>query len=130
MSYTIDNAVTGNYPDYAIDAAKVVISRGALTPGADTELGVAGSNVLVKWGDNSGSGSALATDKALIAVVNQSKGEAITVAGGAARSAGREEVAAPESWVNCELDCYLGFVSADGREVSNSVYVGEIVIVG
>ena len=130
MSYTIDNAVTGSYPDYAIDAGKVLVSRGGLTPAFDVELGVASNAVLVKWENNSGVGSALGTDRALIALVNQGKGEAVTVVGGAERSTGRQEVVVSDAWANCDVDCYLGFVSEDGKEVSNSVYMGVVTIAG
>jgi hypothetical protein len=33
-SYTLANAITGTYPDYAIDPSKMLVSRGALTPAA------------------------------------------------------------------------------------------------
>ena len=36
MSYTIANAVTGDYPDYEIDPSKVLVSRGALVTVSDT----------------------------------------------------------------------------------------------
>ena len=98
--------------------------------GYDAELGAAGNGVLLKWTDNSGVGSALATDKVLAAVVNQTKGDAVTVTGGATRSSGRQEIALPADWVNCEVNCYLGFVSDDGKDVSNSVYFGSILIIG
>ena len=128
MSYTIDNAVTGDYPDYAIDPAKIVISRGGLTGASVTELGGSDGSVMLKWTDNSGVGSALATDKVLAAVVNQSKGDAITVVGGVARSTGRQEIVCPVDWSGDLVYCYLGFVSEDGKVVSNSVYMGSVTI--
>ena len=128
MSYTIDRAMTGSYPNYSVAPDMALVSRGLLTPAFETDLGAAGNSVLVKWEDNSGTGSAQATDRALVAVANQSKGEAVTVNGGAARSAGRQEVNVPAVWQNDDLHCYLGFISEDGKEVSNSVYAGSIAI--
>ena len=130
MSYVVKAAISGSYPDYSVNPSKVFVSRGSLAPAFETELGVAGNAVLVKWDDNSAAGGASASDKALVAVINRVSGEAVTLAGAAERSAGRQEVSVPSSWLNCDLSCYLGFVSSDGRQTSNSVYMGDIVIVG
>ena len=126
MSYTIDRAVVGNYPSYSIDPVKVLISCGSLTPVFATELSGAGDSVLVKWTDNSGYGSASATDRALVAVINRSNGDAVTIVRGVSRATGRQEVNIPVAWQNSELDCYLGFVSDNGKDVSNSVYLGSV----
>lgn len=67
MSYNLNNAVTGTYPNYSIDYPNALVSRGNLAGG---ENGAAASTnpaeVDVSWDDNSGSGGAQATDKALI----------------------------------------------------------------
>jgi hypothetical protein len=128
MSYTLANAVTGTYPNYAIDNSKVLVSRGALTPAANGAAATAGGNIVITWDNNSGTGSAKATDKSLVAVLNPTKSEAITNDGGVARTAGTQTVVLPADWSGDSVVVYLGFVSDDSKEVANSVYLGSITI--
>jgi hypothetical protein len=127
-SYTLANAIIGTYPDYEIDPSKVLVSRGSLTPAANASAATIGGSIEFSWDDNSGVGSAKQTDKALIAIVNAAKGEAITDTAGAERTAGSQTVALPTDWDGDTVEVYLGFVSEDNREVSNSVYLGAIEV--
>jgi hypothetical protein len=127
MSYTIDNAVMGAYPNYSIDPGKVMISRGALTPALNATAAENG-NLVFSWVDNSGVNAAKATDKTLIAIINLAKGEAVTDNAGAERATGSQAVVIPADWSGDDVHVYLGFISEDGKEVSNSVYVGSISI--
>ena len=131
MSYTLANAITGTYPNYEIDASKVLVSRGALTPAevtAEHESG--GTNesfITFKWADNSGTGSAKATDKALIAAVARGASEmVITEIAQTPRTIEECSISIPEQWQGNEYDVYFGWISEDGKEVSNSVYLGLI----
>jgi hypothetical protein len=127
-SYTLANAITGTYPDYSVDVSKVLVSRGALTPATNGSATDTGGSVAISWDDNSGVGSAKQTDKALIAILNLEKGEAITNDAGAERNTGTQTVLLPADWSGDEVQAYLGFVSEDGKEVANSVYLGAIQI--
>jgi len=129
MSYTIANAVTGAYPDYAIDPGKILVSRGALATVTNTFVAFNDGDVEFQWEDNSGKGSAKQTDKALIAIVNLVKGEAVTDAAGAERPDCVQKVAVPAEWLGDEVHTYMGFISEDGKEVANSVYLGKIKLV-
>jgi hypothetical protein len=128
MSHTLANAVVGNYPDYSIDVSKVLISRGNLQSASNATATVANGNLEFAWNDNSGIGSAKQTDKALIAILNLEKGEAITNDAGAERMEEAQTVIIPSEWSGDEVQAFLGFVSEDGREVANSVYLGAIAL--
>ena len=128
MSYTLANAISGDYPDYELNFASALISRGALTSATNGAATSANGSVTVTWGDNTGVGTAKATDKALIAVLNADKGEAVTVSAGEARSTATQTVAVPADWMGEEVQVYLGFISADAKEVANSVYLGSVTI--
>jgi hypothetical protein len=130
MSYTIANAITGAYPNYAIDASKVFISRGSLSPALNASAtAVAGGTVAFAWSDNSGSSTARQTDKALLAVVNPDKSEAVFETAGAGRSAGTQAVVTPSDWLGETVHAYIGFIADDGRDLANSVYLGAITVV-
>jgi hypothetical protein len=128
MSYAVFNAITGDYPDYETDFSKLLISRGnmagALNAAAVEETGV----IKITWDDNSGNGFAEATDIALIAVLNPVKGEAISITNGATRSAGAHDVTCPNDWDDDKVHVYLGFISENGKEVANSVYLGDFTV--
>ena len=129
MSYQLQNAITGVYPDFSIDYTKVLVSKGALlraeaATGVSTEAGV----VKLSWTDNSTSGGAKATDKALIMLHNGDKKVAVYDTAGSARSVGTQSLSVPVDFSGDEVQAYLGFISEDGTEVSNSVYVGAITV--
>jgi len=128
MSYTLASAISGQYPDYAIDASKVLVSRGALTPAVNANANATANTVDFSWEDNSGFGSAKQTDKALIAIINPAKAEAVTDSAGAEREKARQSVAIPATWAGDSVEVYLGFISEDAKEVANSVYLGNITI--
>src|SRR5574344_565546 len=128
MSYTLANAISGDYPDYELNFASALISRGSLTSATNGAATSANGSVTVTWGDNTGVGTAKATDKALIAVLNADKGEAVTVSAGEARSTVTQTVSVPADWVGEEVQVYLGFISADAKEVANSVYLGAVTV--
>ena len=128
MSYHIANAIMGDYPDYEIDVSKVLVSVGSLTPAVNAMAIVTGGTIEFSWSNNSGNGSAKLTDKVLIAVVNQARGEAVTSCAAAERKDSTFVVQLPANWSGDEVHIYLGFVSEDGREVSNSTYMGSVTI--
>jgi hypothetical protein len=128
VSYTLANAITGAYPDYAIDPAKVLISCGSLTPALNATATAANGAIEFTWDDNSGVNDAKQTDMALIAVVNLAKGEVITDSAGSERMSGTQTFALPARWVGDTVEAYIGFISEDGKEVANSVCLGSIVV--
>lgn len=128
MSYTLAHAITGTYPDYEIDPSKGLASRGSLTPATNAAAVVENGNLVFTWDDNSGVNSAKQTDKALIAILNHVKGEAVTDSAGAERTLGTQTIALPDNWKGDDVLVYLGFISEDGKEIANSVYLGAIEI--
>jgi hypothetical protein len=129
MSYTIANAIMGAYPNYSIDPSKVFISRGALSPAVNASATAAqGATINFNWNDNSGTSAAKQTDKVLLAIVNPDKTEAVLDTDGATRPDATMSLNVPADWQGNTVHAYIGFVSDDGREVANSVYLGSIII--
>ena len=129
MSYNLNNAVTGVFPDFAIDYPNALVSRGNLTTPADgAATSTTAAELDLTWTDNSGTGSAMATDKALIVAINAVRGEAVFTTAGPARSAGSALLNLPVEYSGENLEVYLGFISEDGSKVSNSVYLGSVSI--
>lgn len=129
MSYILNNAVTGSSSaDYSIDLSKLLVSRGNLTGAVNGLATSANGVVTLNWDDNTGCGTATQTDKALIVVLNPTRAESVFDAGGNQRVSGTEDVSVPADWVGENVEVFLGFITADGKEVANSVYLGSVTV--
>jgi len=127
-AYTLAHAVSGEYPDFQIEASKLLVSRGSLTGVTNAFVSFSSGQIEFQWEDNSGVGTAQGTDKALVAIVNLAKGEAVTITAGAARRDCVQNVSVPSGWSGDEVHTYMGFVSENGKEVANSVYLGAVAV--
>ena len=129
MSYNLNNAITGAYPNFMVDYANALVTRGNLSGAAN---GAASSpsagDVQITWDDNSGSGSAQATDKTLIVLLNTTRQEAVFTTAGPARSAGTETISVPSEYTGEDVEVFLGFISEDGSKVANSSYLGSVTV--
>jgi hypothetical protein len=126
MSYVLNNAIGGIAPNFTIDYSLALLSRGSLSSVlyGTTDLTTAGQ-VRFDWGDNSAEGNANATDKAMVLVYNPSKKESISILDGADRTTGSQVVTIPNTYAGDTVELFMAFVSADGTQVSNSVYLGS-----
>jgi hypothetical protein len=126
MSYVLNNAIDGIAPNFTVDYSLALLSRGSLSTAFNptTDLTTAGQ-VSFDWDDNSAEGNANATDKAMLLVYNPSKKESISILDGADRTVGSQVVTIPNTYVGDTVELFMAFVSADGTQVSNSVYLGS-----
>jgi hypothetical protein len=128
FSYNVKNAIAGAYPDLIINYSMVLLSRGDL-PNVKSSRAESQSSgqITFRWTDNSGTGLALANDKSFIAVFCKELNNWIYGLDLRERSAG-----------SCLFDVgkfsgrlvqvYIGFLSANGNEVSDSLYVGAVQV--
>jgi hypothetical protein len=89
-----------------------------------TDLATPGQ-VTFDWDDNSAEGNANATDKAMVLVYNPSKKESVSILDGADRTVGSQVITIPSTYAGDTVELFMAFVSADGTQVSNSVYLGS-----
>ncbi len=129
MSYNLNNALTGVYPDYSIDYASALVARGSL-PGALNPLVAMNSTTELEfsWTNNSNEAKAKGNDKVLLVVLNPAKQLAVTVVGGNSRTEGSQVVSLPENFTGDEVQCYIAFQDEKQTVLSNSVYAGAIVL--
>ena len=126
VSYTIKNALSGVYPDYYIDFSLLLLSRGDLpnvkTPAAAAQ---AGGNIGFTWTDNSGTGKAKPGDKVILVAYCEELFCCAYSSGSATRSAGSSTLKVP-GLTGRKVHTYIGFLSADGKDIASSIYTGEI----
>lgn len=131
MSYNLNNAVTGVYPDYAIDYENALVARGGLAGALNGNITSPSSlDVVFSWDDNSDEGNARATDTALLLIYNEDRNEVVFVTEGVTRDAGSQTITVPNSFGNNTVYGFISFISEDGREVANSKYVGSVNVFG
>ncbi|MDO9614468.1 MAG: DUF6266 family protein, partial [Bacteroidota bacterium] len=127
--YNLNNALSGVYPEYFIDYASTLVSRGTL-PGALNPQ-IQSSNpgqVDFTWQDNSQDANASANDKVLLVVFNPAKQQAITIIGGNDRSVGAQAIDVPSTFAGDEVQCFIAFQNLNQSVLSNSVYAGPVVV--
>ena len=128
FSYNVKNAITGAYPDLMIDYSMVLLSRGDLpnVKSVQTESQSSGQ-ITFHWEDNSGTGLAHPLDKAFMAVYCPEINQWICELNLTERSAG-SYVFNITLFSGRIVQIYMGFLSSDGKEVSDRLYVGQLKI--
>ena len=128
MQYNIKNALTGSYPNIAIDYPNALVAKGNLAGSLNAVASstVAGT-VKFDWEDNSGEIGASSTDKTLIVIYNPSQNQAVTVNQLAERGDGTQTVTVPASFSGDLVQCYMAFITEDGT-VSNSAFAGAVTV--
>lgn len=130
MSYNLKNAISGTYPNQQIDFPSIMVARGDLVPAQNQSAeSTAANEITFSWTDNSGVGSAQANDQALILIYSPAKDRAIYIdASGPERQEESYTLVLPENFGGDAVETYLAFVSADGKESSDSAYLGSVLI--
>ena len=128
FAYNIKNCITGVYPLFDIDYSLVLVSRGdlpnALAPAVTSG---AGSLLTFSWTDNSGVGSAKATDQAILVAFCPDLQQSIYTTIGGDRSALTGELnLVPFS--GKAVETYIGFIALDGKNIATSIFTGEVTV--
>jgi|SRR6266498_522678 len=125
MSYHLRFAITGTYPNFSIDYSLAQVSRGDLPNTNGPTVTKSDNNINFTWTDNSGTGRALATDRAILVAYCPSLNQTIYTTNGGARIAGSGSLNAA-NFAGETVHTYIGFISEDGKEVATSIYTGEL----
>ena len=125
VSENLRNAITGIYPALTIDYSKVVLSKGVLqNVSAIAATSTAAGKLSFTWTDNS-NGKTLATDTAFVAAYCADLNRWIYFEQAAPRNAGTYSLDVT-AFSGKAVQTYIGFVSADGQTVSNSLFTGQV----
>ena len=127
FAYNINNAISGTYPNYEIAYNLALVGRGDLPNalGPSVTSG-AGSILTFSWTDNSGVGSAKATDEAVFVAYCPGMKQAI-YAGDAQRSELTGELNLL-SFSGQAVETYITFLSDTGKSAATSIFTGEVTV--
>lgn len=67
-------------------------------------------------------------DKVLLVVYNPAKLQAVSVVGGNTRVEGSQSITVPALFLGDEVQCYIAFQNANQSVLSDSQYIGSLVI--
>ena len=128
MRYTLKNAISGAYPAYNIDYSLALVSRGDLpNAGNPQATSTVAGTVSFQWTDNTGVGRAQATDSSILVLYCPARNQCIYTTAGAVRSAGADAFTA-SSFSGEQVHTFIGFISADGKNIANSIYTGALTV--
>lgn len=127
ISYLMKNAVKGKKPDIWIDYPAVKVARGNLPPPKDTNAERSSDDSLViQWSHNTAFSNKRASDKVLaLAYFPETKGAVWSVDGAAVRADEELTLKLSESAAQKEMHLYLAFADQEGKDASDSVYLGK-----
>lgn len=126
FKYNFNRVLTGCAPDYCLDFSKLVYSRGLLVGPNCATISLDSSVVLVSWLDDLQNRFNQYTDKATFAVYSPDKGFAFVYKDCAIRADLGCSLPLPDHLQAELLHVYMNFVSADGKVLGDSVYLGTI----
>jgi hypothetical protein len=125
FSYVMNNAVTGNYPDFAIDYPKVLIAEGTLLNADGPSAFSAGSGkVGFKWTDNTDLSNAKANDRAILVIYCEELNQCIYKAPAATRQAGEDQILC-SLFKGKPVQTWVSFQNASG-DVATSYFTGVV----
>jgi hypothetical protein len=136
FSYNVKAAILGYSPDLSIDYPRVLLSRGDLThPESAAVTALSPTTLQFIWKDNTGTGKALKTDQLFVAVFIPEKNYWFYKLNAATREDGNYVLDITQFtrdisvFYGKPLQIYIGFVAADGKDASDSVYTGPVELV-
>ena len=127
VAYNVSNAVSGVYPDYTLHYHLVSVGRGTL-PNAvlpEAKPGDTPGEIRFTWADNTGIGTAAATDTAIAVMYLADTKHWARVPLDAKRSDG--SIVYTFTGYKGTVHTWLTFVS-DNKKSSDSVYTGTIIL--
>ncbi len=126
VSLAMANAITGEYPDFAIDYSQLIMAEGIVD---QTELVSAekaeGTKVKVDW-DTTVSTESSEMDSVNLIFMNAASKIAVLKQDYALRNAGTANVELPAVWAGAEIHCWIYFFSESGSGTSTSQYIARL----
>lgn len=134
-SYLLMEAVKGEYPNFEMDYSKVLVSRGKLPKPLNPTVKLEGDTLKFSWDVDPKWGYELNRDQVMVLAYLPANGTADYSLSGARRKDGSEELKVGirrqdeyDSRKDDFIEVYIAFVSDNRKRISNSVYIGRVVI--
>ncbi len=130
IQYALTNAVIGTYPDYAVNPAKVQISKGTLQAphGIVLNATVSGS-LAVSWYPQVNGLNAFADDLMVVLLYNETQKLFLVYTDGGTRADGTSNLTIPADFSGQVVHAFFFYVDRDNTRQSTSTYAAPVAIV-
>jgi uncharacterized protein DUF6266 len=118
------SAITGVYPDFNIDYSKVQVSLGHISKNPMAQSSAAKDEINFSWNTICIGGS-YNNDRSILIAYCEALNRCIFTSTGPIRGTGKATLPVP-NFRGQQVHTWLGFISADGKNVADSVYTGVV----
>lgn len=125
-SYNKKGALQGEYPNISVNYSKVILSKGDLPVAKDIQLRKTDTGVLISWDPGRLDFNYGLDNSVMIMLYHPLRKKAKSFLNAARREEGSRFIEMDKEWLDEPIEAYLCFKSADGKHISDSVYVGNL----
>ncbi|PTS92188.1 hypothetical protein DBR11_27410 [Pedobacter sp. HMWF019] len=125
MAYNRPHAIKGSYPNLKIAYEKVQISKGPLKTAENLRVEESPAGLQFNWDTNPQMAWQESTDQAMVLVYFPDQKKVFYTLFGNSRLSGTMEQEIPASLKGKHMESYISFISADRKQVSDSIYTGR-----
>jgi hypothetical protein len=126
VSYNKKQALQGEYPNISVDYSKVVLSYGELPGARDFSMSKTETGLILNWNPESYAHGHDGDDILMIQLCYPSRKYGRSFLNASRRDSGEEFLPLREVYIHEPIEAYACFKSADGKQISNSIYLGNI----
>jgi hypothetical protein len=119
-SYTMKNAIKGEYPNQSIDYSKAIVSAGKLKPVNELNVQEIDGKLECSWTYDRNADFAGRNDRTMIVLLFAASIEPIYFLSGSLRSEGKDVIDLGPNFPTDPCNIYLSFFAEDRQSVSNS----------
>ena len=128
VKYTLDNAIIGTYPDFAIDYAKVMVAKGSTAAPVGPTVSAVPASLVITWSPDINPHNGFLDDEVTAVIFDPLNNIFLSGLMGILRPDGEMIVPIPAAYLGNTVHVYVFFMARTSR-VSNSSYAGSAVIV-
>ena len=126
MRHIMKNAFI-DYPVPGVNYEQILISRGHLWNTHKAMAKAVSDTVVFSWTNDAGVGGARWDDQCIMVAYCETLNKCVFMRESEARHWGEAQLAVPD-FRSHKVHTWLGFISADSKRVSNSIYTGAILV--
>lgn len=128
LSYTLSQAIRGEYPDQEIDFAKAQFSKGTMSDTTGLKVTQNEEGLEFTWDTGTIPAQGRRDDQLMVLVYFPDLKKADFDTQAVKRLAGKFQFDIPGNEKPARMETYMAFISADRKTVSNSVYTGQFIL--
>jgi len=119
-------AIKGKYPDLEINYEKLILSKGDIAPPKNPKVQLNGNSLQFSWDPDTDANHADTRDQVMLVAYFPETTKAVFLTSGARRTEGLDQLNLPSFNEDTIIETYMSFIADDRKDVSNSVYVGQL----